>query len=506
LVWDFRLGNEKQSPHHDITRLPNGNILMIVSDRKTAAEATAAGRRTEGNVMADAILEIKPTGKTTGEVVWEWHTWDHLVQDHDKAKANYGNVSAQPELIDVNFGDGAINRIMAQPGGLDQLRGLGYIGGGQPGAGGQPPGPGGQPVPAVPPPGPGGQPAPGGQGPGGGRGPGGPGADWTHFNAVAYNADLDQIVVSVHAFSEIWIIDHSTTTAEAATHTGGRYGKGGDLLYRWGNPRAYRSGTNADQRLFNQHNAHWIPKGLPGEGHMLVFNNGGRRPDGAYSSVDEIILPVDKDGQYPRKPGAAFGPDRAEWSYTAPNKPEFFAALISGAQRLPNGNTLICSGTNGTVFEVTPEKETVWKFVNPGQGGPGGQAFGGMFGFGPQQVGRVLPAPVQDLLQMSPEQRKQLEELQKELDNKLDTILTADQRKQLKDMREGNLQFVGPAGGGFGGPGARGPGGPGGPMVMGGPGGGGGLFRSLRYGLDFPGLAGKELTPGKKLEELVESR
>jgi hypothetical protein len=105
---------------------------------------------------------------------------------------------------------------------------------------------------------------------GGGRGPVNP--DWTHFNGVAYNADLDQIVLSVHSFSEIWIIDHSTTTGEAAGHKGGRSGKGGDLLYRWGNPRVYRAGTVKDQKLFSQHNAHWIPKGYPGEGHLLVFN------------------------------------------------------------------------------------------------------------------------------------------------------------------------------------------------------------------------------------------
>ena len=127
--------------------------------------------------------------------------------------------------------------------------------------------------------------------------------DWTHVNSVDYNAALDQIVVSVHEFSEIWIIDHSTTTALAAGHTGGRSGKGGDLLYRWGNPRVYRAGTKADRTLFAQHNAQWIPSGLPGEGHMLVFNNGGQRPDGSYSSVDELVLPVDGQGGYTREPG-----------------------------------------------------------------------------------------------------------------------------------------------------------------------------------------------------------
>ncbi len=214
----------------------------------------------------------------------------------------------------------------------------------------------------------------------GGRGPGGPGRgnpDWTHFNSVAYNAELDQLVVSVHNFSEIWIIDHSTTTAEAASHKGGKQGVGGDLLYRWGNPRAYRSGTNVDQRLFAQHNASWIPKGLKGAGHLLVFNNGARRPDGTYSSVDEIELPVDSQGHYTRQTSLPFGPDKPIWSYIAPNKSEFFAMLISGAQRLPNGNTLVCSGPDGTVFEVAGENEVVWKYVNPERGnmpgGPGGR-------------------------------------------------------------------------------------------------------------------------------------
>ena len=145
---------------------------------------------------------------------------------------------------------------------------------------------------------------------------------------MAYNAELDQIMLTVRAFSEFWIIDHSTTSAEAAGHTGGRSGKGGDLLYRWGNPQAYRAGTKADQQLFAQHDAHWIPRGRPGAGHVLVFNNGLGRPGGDYSSVDEIVLA----GRRPRvdtvrEPGAAYGPKGPVWSFTAPTKTEFFAAV-----------------------------------------------------------------------------------------------------------------------------------------------------------------------------------
>ena len=144
------------------------------------------------------------------------------------------------------------------------------------------------------------------------------GADWTHFNAVAYNPDLDQILVSVHAFSEIWIIDHSTTTAEAASHKGGRSGKGGDLLYRWGNPRDLKRFGKWNNACSASSNPHWIRPGLSGEGHLLIFNNGSGRPGGDSSSVDEIVLPVDSQGQYTRNRRGPYGPIEAIWSYSAP--------------------------------------------------------------------------------------------------------------------------------------------------------------------------------------------
>jgi hypothetical protein len=546
LVWDFKFSSDKQLPHHDITRLPNGNVLMIVWDKKTAQEAIAAGRRTDlvgdGHWLPDCLIEVKPTGNTSGEVVWEWHVWDHLVQDHDKSRANYGKVADHPELVNINYGEDVLGPIAATKDGADKLKSIGYVGTTN------------------------------------SRRPPRLNPDWTHFNSVAYNPELDQVAVCVHAFSESWIIDHSTTTAEAASHRGGKGGKGGDILYRWGNPRAYGAGTKADQRLFAPHSAHGIPRGLPGEGHLLVFNNGGGRPDGSYSSVDELVLPVDAQGRYTRESGTAFGPDKPIWSYTAPKKSDLFSMLISGAQRLANGNTLICSGVNGTLLEVTPQKEVVWKYVNPTKPGPGlrGPGFGppgapggsggpGRFG-GPPQPGQILPSFLQDMLNltaeqktqldafqkevsgkldqlltdeqkrqlrepqrfgpgtfgglpqpgqiMSPtlqarlklttEQKKQVEELQKETDGTLEKLLVDNQKKQLKEMRQG-FGRGGPGGfgppGGPGGFGPAGPGGPGGPGGFGPPG-GSSLFRAYRYGTDYPGLVGKDLTPGKTVEEL----
>lgn len=551
LVWDFTYRTETQLPHHEVRHLPNGNVLLLVWDKKSSQEAIAAGRRPEtidkGGLLSCSVLEVKPTGKTTGSIAWAWHVWDHLNQDFDAKRAHYGNVADHPECIDLNFGDGVLAAMIAKPDELAKLRAIGYVGGTD-------------------------------------RKPRNPQQDWLHINAVDYNADLDQIMLSVYEFSEIWIIDHSTTTAEAAGHTGGRHARGGDLLYRWGNPRAYRAGGVKDQQLFGQHNAHWIPHGLPGEGHVLVFNNGMRRRGGSYSSVDEIVLPVDASGHYAHTPGKAFGPDKPVWSYSAPKRYQFFAAFVSGAQRLPGGDTLICSGPDGTVFEVTPTKKTVWKYVNPIRGG--GPPMGGFpFPFGAPQLGTLLPgflqgalhfndkqrkqlqglekemggkltqlltekqrkqaheppkgfgefpAPgellssaVQKRLKLTPDEKKQLEALQKDADGKLDTMLDKAQKKQLQDMKSMSRNFMrgmpppGPFAGGFPGgppPGGRGgppPGGRGGPprgarggppggpgFAFGPPGGMPGLFRAPRYTPDYPGLVGKDLTPGKTVEEM----
>ena len=187
LLWDFTYADDSHLGHHDICRLPNGNVLLLVWEQKTREEAVAAGRRPEtvnkAGLVADSVVEIKPTGKTTGKVVWEWHAWDHLVQEFDKTKDHFDDVGKHPQRIDVNFGENTIGAMVAKPEELKKLQALGYVGSTD-------------------------------------RKPGPISPDWLHLNAVAYNAELDQIMLSVHQFSEIWVIDHSTTTAEAADGQG----------------------------------------------------------------------------------------------------------------------------------------------------------------------------------------------------------------------------------------------------------------------------------------------
>jgi len=305
LIWEFVYSNEKYCLHHDIEPLPNGNILMVAWEKKNDSEVIAAGRKPHNlatNVLwPDHIIEVEPyTDAPGGKIVWEWHVWDHLIQDYDPTKDNYGNVSQHPELIDINC-------VTSH---------------------------------------------------------GGSRSDWNHINSIDYNTKYDQILLSVDVFSEIWIIDHSTTTDQAKGHAGGRYGKGGDLLYRWGNPHMYRAGGPYDQKLFGQHDAQWIEPGCQGEGNILVYNNGVGRPDGAYSSIEEIVTPIDSNGSYYLS-GYRYGPENPIWIYTADAPNDFYSSFLSGAQRLPNGNTLICDGPRGFFFEVTPDKETVWEYLNP---------------------------------------------------------------------------------------------------------------------------------------------
>jgi hypothetical protein len=293
VVWDFTYASPEHLPHHDIEMLPSGNVLMIAWEKVTAEDVIEAGRDpallVDDELWPDTIIEVRPTGPTSGEIVWKWRAMDHLVQDRFPAVRNHGVVADHPELIDIN------HVLHPQP-------------------------------------------------------------DWLHANAVAYNAELDQIVLSVHNFSELWVIDHSTTTEQAA-------GPAGDLLYRWGNPEAYGAGTTDDRQLFLQHDAHWIADGLPGAGHILVFNNGPGRAEPPFSSVDEIATPVDPSGLYPLTPGSPWDPPASVWTYQGGE--EFYSKSISGAQRLPGGNTLVCEGSSGEIFEVTADGEILWSYVSP---------------------------------------------------------------------------------------------------------------------------------------------
>ena len=305
VLWEYQ-----HRQHHDLLKMPSGNVLILSREIIPREEAVALGANPDNipcpNFGATQIIEVHPTRPADGAIVWQWSALDHLIQDFDPEKPNYGAVADHPERINVNF------NLASSECNLN------------------------------------------------GR------ADWIHANALDYNAELDQIMITSRNFSEIWIIDHSTSIEEAAGSAGGNGGKGGDLLYRWGNPRAHQRGTVADQRLFFPHNAHWIPEGLPGAGNILIFNNGNEYSgfERGHSSVDEIALPA-AGYNYRLDKVSAYGPNDLVWRYVADPPDSFYATWSSGAQRLPNGNTLVAHAPDRRIFEVTREGATVWEFAPP---------------------------------------------------------------------------------------------------------------------------------------------
>lgn len=305
LVWYYEYHGSNYQSHHDIAPMPNGNILMLVWDSYSPAEALQSGRDPE--ILVDAlwsekIVEIQPLPNNQAAIVWEWKLWDHLVQDFDSEKDNFGSVVDHPELMNLNY---------SATEGTNALK------------------------------------------------------DWIHANAIDYNEELDQIILSSRNLSEFIIIDHSTTTAEAVGHSGGFHNKGGDLIYRYGNPESYDRGTVEDRQLSYQHNPHWIPKGLMGEGKIMVFNN-QYKPD--TSAVIILSPPVDLAGHYKTPGVSGYGPEEFDWIFASS---EIYSSAVSGAQRLPNGNILICSGIPGKFLEVTADMDPLWRYVNPvGLNGP----------------------------------------------------------------------------------------------------------------------------------------
>jgi len=290
--------------HHDIAPLDNGNVLMIAWKLRTLDEAIQAGRDTsfapltQEKMWEDIIIEVNPAG----DIVWEWNVWDHLVQDRDATKDNFGVVSTSPRRVDINY---------------DANNGK---------------------------------------------------ADWMHGNALDYNEELKQIMISVPTFNELWIIDHTTTTAEAATSFGGDSNRGGDLMYRWGFPAAY-GGDSADQKLYYQHDVHWIddylPTSHPQYGYIAFFNN---RVGSDFSTANVIIPPWDMYSWEYTLDSDTYGPTDYHKTFIHPTPQEMYSTGLSSVQLLPNGNTLLCSGRWGYSFELTPDDEIVWEYITPRNG------------------------------------------------------------------------------------------------------------------------------------------
>jgi hypothetical protein len=345
LVWSVDHYSADSISHHDFQRIWNKKLgayttIFLTFERMTAQDAIDLGTNPiyEGDYTGenenktgwslDGIYEVD----MNGTIVWKWSFAEHLCQDYDITKPNFGVISEMPEKLDINW--------------LSPY--------------------------------------------------GGPNPDWTHCNSLDYNQELDHFVLNAKHMSEFYVIDHGGTfeVNEAVPGTLAATDDG-DFLYRFGNPSVYQQGDPPDynyeghHQMYASHDIQWIRDAhytggpaLPGAGNFLIFDNGTWRPVQTHSSAIEInpyILDADGNtsSDYVNPPDAGYvlstvyagatknECNQVEWRYEAKNRHRFYGRHISGQTRMPNGNTVIMSGTEGHMFEVTADKEIVWEYVNP---------------------------------------------------------------------------------------------------------------------------------------------
>ena len=299
VVWEFIYSNSTVVSHHDICLMPNGNVLLIAWEYVSNADISDIGYDGNDAKWATHIIEVAQNG-TGGEIVWEWHIVDHFVQDEDSELPNYGVISENPQLLDINVD-------------IDSS--------GPPGGGGA--------------------------------------NEWFHVNGIDYNEDLDQIAFTSRFVSELFVIDHSTTTEEAASHEGGNSGMGGDFIYRWGHPDNYD--TDGAQIIpAAVHDVRWVKEGRPNAGYLQFFNNEGNNGG---STIDAIETPVN-GFNYDISPGSAYAPATYSWRHECIDD----ASGQSASDRMSNGNVFVNlspgQGGGGFMYEADMDGNVVFQYAN----------------------------------------------------------------------------------------------------------------------------------------------
>lgn len=337
-TWQYTESRTNYHGHHDFAKIYNPKLgdstfIFIANKDLTAQQCLDAGCDPSHNyngAQMDAIVEVN----RAGTVIWEWWFFNHVVQDIDPTKSTYGIIANTPGRIDLNMRGNPVK------------------------------------------------------------------SDWLHCNSLDYNETLDMIVInSVHG--EFYVIDHGNTflpndptgsIALAATTAG-------DFKYRFGDPAKYDQGdppsvldnwekaTAGNKQLGGSHDIQWIKPGLPGAGNFLVFCNAQNLFElTPQSYIIEINPYLNSSGavtsSFVNPPDAGYNnvqsPDpnlmkevkkvskQIVWTFSTKNNVNFYSTIGSSVQRLPNGNTLVCSMNDGHFFEVTrPDTLLVWEYFNP---------------------------------------------------------------------------------------------------------------------------------------------
>lgn len=299
VVRSIEIASDTLHAHHDFAVLPNGNLLAILWEVHDSIDAVMAGgdpALLEATIWSERIVELAPTA-TSWEEVWQWRVWDHLIQDFDSTKLNFGVISEHPRRFDLNMRGPYVDANL----------------------------------------------------------------DWLHFNSVTATSDGKQLVISARSTNEMYIIDHTTTTAEAASSVGGESNLGGELLYRYGNDRNYAAGILGPRPFYGQHDARFALSG-PNEGSLSVFNNGINRPNGEFTSIYRWVPRFDVAGNYLLENNVFPAPIEVE---EIPLDVSLYSSILSSAQPMPTGGYVVNVGRLGAFLEFNQEGEETWRYVSP---------------------------------------------------------------------------------------------------------------------------------------------
>jgi len=386
--------------HHDYQRMYNSALgqwtyMLLLWVAKNQVDADNLGvdpalnglSRGEGQTWSpDALIEVAPDYETGegGDIVWYWTFSDHMVTMDPGGTAataewaDYaGRTSRPPTVVADTAG------IAANPQLLD-VNGMHYTV------------------------------------------PDGPRPDYQHCNSFDYDENTGYVAINAKACNEFFVIDHDGTFDPTATPNDWNSvgalarGTGGDFMYRYGNPGNYYSGEPAgfydegDMEMYGTHDIqfildyHWRPPmtasdtwsaapasmALPGAGNFLLYDNGCYNPTNAGSKVIEVNPYLQGDGseasdyvwmatsvdgvQSVNNPTGLERRDQVVWLYGGGRNGiyDFYSSYISGCTRLPNGNTIVCSGANSHFFELDASADggsngnwdaanVVWEYIKP---------------------------------------------------------------------------------------------------------------------------------------------
>jgi hypothetical protein len=342
IVWSYQDTRPNYTPHHDYVRRYNPKLgemtTFYIANRDVSQEECVAMGCDPANDYTGAQIDTIVEVNMDGEIIWEWRFVDHLVQDRYPDKANYvgegKTIADYPGRLNVNLPGRPVRR------------------------------------------------------------------DWLHLNAMDYNSALDQVMFDT-VQGEVYIVDHGATFVPGLPEQSIALAAGpsGDLVWRFGDPARYQQGdppsinedwtgsSSGHKQIGGIHDIQWIKDGLPGAGNILLFNNAQylheRMPQSYVYEINPYLDANGNDtGSFVNPPDAGYYVWESEdprnthkmprnvssqivWMYGSRSGQNFFSHIGSGAQRLPNGNTLICADTEGHIFEVTSDGDLVWEYINP---------------------------------------------------------------------------------------------------------------------------------------------